>query len=113
MLQKPLVLEVNSQRLSVAEVLFVEDGRFTLDWPRIQHLLSSDAGVKGEEYSSNTDRREARKQTTHAMHQNWRDACVELAKEHPGRGKKWYSIKIARMSVAQGRDAETIRKQLR
>ena len=35
-----------------------------------------------------------------------------LRHEHPGKSKKWYSLKLAHMPVARGRDAETIRKHL-
>ena len=69
-------------------------------------------GCADKPYSPSIEARETRKQATAAMQQDWRDAQAELAQRHPGMGKRWYSIKIARMPIAQRRDAETIRKQL-
>lgn len=112
LVQRPLALEVNRQQVPIAEVLFVEGNKITLDWPRIRHALSSDAKTAGKHYAPNTDRRKARKEDTQAMYQDWQDAYAELAEKHPGMGKKWYSIRIARLPVAHGRDAETIRKRL-
>jgi len=113
LVQAPLALEVNQQQVPVAELLFVGGDGITLDWPRIQHLLFTDAGAAGTHYSPNADRREARKLDTQAMYQEWRDAYADLVKEHPGKGKKWCSQKIARMPVGRRRDAESIRKQLK
>lgn len=107
-----LALEVNQQVIPLSELLYVEKGLVTLDRPRIENALSLNLGSVGKTYSPNTDKREARKRSTEAMRQDWRDAHAQLQREHPGKRKRWYSIRIARLPMACGRDAETIRRQL-
>ena len=108
----PLTLEVNQQIVPVSELLFIENGVITLDQARIRSLVNGLANPAGKPYTPNTDQRESRKLTTQAMYQEWQDAYDSLCHEHPGKSKKWYSLKLARMPVARGRDAETIRKHL-
>ena len=108
----PLTLEVNQQIVPVSELLFIENGVITLDEARIRSLVNGLANPAGKPYTPNTDQRESRKLTTQAMYQEWQDAYDSLRHEHPGKSKKWYSLKLARMPVARGRDAETIRKHL-
>jgi hypothetical protein len=91
----------------------VTQAHFDLDWSRVTAMLNRESDPKDRPYTPSVDRREASKLATSAMRQDWRDVHAELARRHPGKGKRWYSVQIARMSVARGRDAETIRKHLR
>lgn len=108
----PLALEVNQHLLPLNELLFVENGTVALDTPRIEACLAEDKQATDKVYRPNTDRREARRQATQAMYQNWRDTYEQLLREHPGKSKSWYAQKIARMDVGQGKNSETIRKRL-
>ena len=108
----PLTLEVNQQIVPVSELLFIENGVITLDKARIRSLVNVLANPAAKPYTPNTDQRESRKLTTQAMYQEWQDAYDSLRHEHPGKSKKWYSLKLARLPVARGREAETIRKHL-
>ena len=108
----PLSLEINRHRAPLNELLEVSEGQIEVDWPRVTAMLAHDADSKDKPYAPSIEAREARKLATAAMQQDWRDAHAELARQYPGKGKRWYSIKIARMPIAQGRDAETIRKHL-
>ncbi|GAB5498520.1 MAG: hypothetical protein PsegKO_08310 [Pseudohongiellaceae bacterium] len=108
----PLVLEVNQHSAPLEELLFVENDSVKLDTLRIQAFLAKDKQSTGKAYQPNQDRREARKQATEAMYQDWRDTHEQLLREHPGKSKSWYSQKIARMDVGQGKNPETIRKRL-
>jgi hypothetical protein len=105
-------LEINQQTIPLSELLFIEKGSVALDKPCIQDVLSLKTKSAGKAYSSNTDKRETRKQATIARRQDWRDAHEQLQRQHPGKSKRWYSIRIARQSVGGGREAETIRRQL-
>ncbi len=111
--QEPLCLEVNQQTVPLAELLFVDAGVVALDMPRIQSMLDTDTPPAGKAYTPNTDRRETRRLETQAMYQDWQDAYEALLAERPNMGKRWYSQRIARMEIAQGRDSETIRKRVR
>lgn len=105
-------LEVNQQSIPLAELLFTEQGAVTVDRCRIDSAMSLKVNPRGKGYQPNTDKRESRKLATAAMRQDWRDAHEQLQREHPDKSKKWYSLRIARLPIAQGRDSETIRRQL-
>lgn len=105
-------LEVNQQSIPLTELLFTERGVVTVDQRRIDSAMSLKVHPAAKPYLPNTDRRESRKLATAAMRQDWRDAHAQLQREHPGKSKKWYSLRIARLPIAQGRDSETIRRQL-
>ena len=112
LLTVPLALEVNQQRVAVSDLLFVDDGVVALDTARIWSLLQVPADTAGKPYTPSTSAREARKLATQAMYQDWQDAYDALRGEHPGHTKKWYSLRLARLPVARGRDADTIRKNV-
>ena len=107
-----LSLEINGQRAPLSELLFANDNQIELDWARVEEMLARESAARDKAYTPNTEARGARKLETAAMRQDWRDEYAKLAEQHPGKGKRWYSIQIARMPIARGRDAETIRKQL-
>jgi len=105
-------LDINQSAIPLAELLFVENSAVVLDHRRIQSVLSLKSKAADKSYQPNIDKQELRKQATKAMRQDWRDAHEKLQREHPGKSKKWYSIRIASLPVALGRDSETIRRQL-
>ena len=109
----PLSLEINGHRVPLNELLFEYEDQIELDSARVPEMLAREASAKDKAYSTNTDAREARKRETEAMRQDWRDEHRNLVEKRPGKSKRWYSNQIARMPIARGRDAETIRRQLR
>lgn len=62
---------------------------------------------------SNTVVREMRKQKTQAMYKAWQSAYRRLKMKRPGMSDVWYAQQIAKESIAQDRDAETIRKNMK
>lgn len=112
LLMATLSLAVNQHTIPLIELLYVENGKVVLDHRRIQSVLSLKAKPADKPYQPNTDKRESGKRATEAMRQDWRDAHEKLQRQHPGKSKKWYSIRIASLPVALGRDSETIRRQL-
>jgi hypothetical protein len=59
------------------------------------------------------DKREASKLKTQAMHQDWRGEYSKKLERHPTKGDVWISKQIAKMNIAQGRGAETIRRNMK
>jgi hypothetical protein len=57
-------------------------------------------------------RREARKLDTQAMHEDWQREYRKLKKNRPDMSDVWYSQQIAKLAIAEGRSAETIRKHM-
>ncbi len=43
---------------------------------------------------------------------NWQDEAIRLKKKYPNHNKTWISKQIAKLSIAQERSAETIRKSI-
>ncbi|OGQ95520.1 MAG: hypothetical protein A2521_07620 [Deltaproteobacteria bacterium RIFOXYD12_FULL_57_12] len=64
-------------------------------------------------YNSNTEKREALKLKTRARHEDWQKAYRNLKEIHPDRVDSWISRKIAKMDIALGCNAETIRKNMK
>jgi hypothetical protein len=58
-------------------------------------------------------RREASKLETQAQYRRWQKEYRTLKQRRPDMSDKWYSQQIAKMEIAQGSSAETIRKHLK
>jgi len=64
-------------------------------------------------YGRSNSRRDARKLDTQAKYKNWQKAYRELKKGHPNMSDVWYSQRIAKLDVAKGQSAETVRKHMK
>ncbi|MDF1817524.1 MAG: hypothetical protein P1U54_02700 [Immundisolibacteraceae bacterium] len=110
---QPLALEINRDAVLLDELLYFESGELVIDTPRIDELLNSAPSDTGKAYTADVSKREARKLATQAMHQDWRDEYWALKQRHPNKSDTWYSMQIAKMGIAQGKDSETIRKNMK
>jgi len=98
--------------LPLAEAVdFKADGYF-LDEVMIRNLVDS-AKTADDRYTPSNARREVRKLDTQAMYESWQREYLNLKKSRPGMSNVWYSRQIAKMDIAQGRDSETIRKNMK
>jgi hypothetical protein len=70
------------------------------------------ATPENNRYTPNNARREVRKLNTRGMHDSWQKEYRKLKKSRPGMSDVWYSQQIAKMAIARGRSAETIRKHM-
>jgi len=106
-----LELVAGQNAVPLAELVrFGADG-YSVDCETIRQLV--DAATTGDSrYTPNVVRREARKLSTHALHERWRKEYRALKKRRPGMSAKGYSRLIAGLDIAQGRSAETIRKHM-
>lgn len=64
-------------------------------------------------YTPTTACREARKLDTQAMYESWRKAYRDLKRSRPNMSNVWYSRQIARREIARGRNAGTIKKNMK
>jgi len=108
----PLSLLAGNNSVPLAEVIEYHDGAYSLDGPKILQLVDA-ATTADPRYTPSNIRREARKQDTQTMYESWRKEYHKLQKRRPNMSDVWYSQKIARMDIAKGRNAETIRKKLK
>lgn len=107
-----LSLVVGNSKVPLAEFIEYRDGAYLLDSSLIRQLVDS-ATTADNRYTPNNARREARKLDTQAMYESWRKEYRALRREKPGMSDVWYSQKIAKMDIVHGRDAETVRKQMK
>ena len=119
-LHKPsLTLDLNQVQIPITELLFVEDGKLTIDRARIKTVLAVKQPIKAKDYQSNTDKREQGNTNTKAMYQSWQDEYEKLKLENPNKpnqpkkNKSWYAYHISKMAIAQGRSEATIKRNLK
>jgi hypothetical protein len=96
----------------LSEFIEFHGGAYMLDDVQIRRLVDSST-TADDRYTPSNARREARKLDTQAMYESWRKEYRKLRREKPSMSGVWYAQKIAKMDIAQGRDAETIRKHMK
>ena len=110
--QGHLALVVGTDAMPLADVIGFENGGFTLEWPVIHQMV--DAATSADpRHTPSTAKREARKIDTQAMYATWQKAYRALRKKRPNESDVWYSQQIAKTAIAQGRDASTIKKNMK
>ena len=107
-----LLLVAGSNHLPLLDAININDGALSLNADLIRQLVDT-SSTGDARYTPSTARREVRKQETIAMYGQWRKAYRELKKKRPNMSDVWYSQQIAKLDIALGRDAETIRKQMK
>lgn len=107
-----LDLIVGNSRVPLAELVGFCGGQYSLDAAAIRELVDS-ATTADQRYTSSNVRREARKLNTQAMYERWQKAYRSSKKQRPSRSDVWHSQQIAKLEVAEDRDAETIRKHMK
>ena len=114
--KSPLTLEINGHQLLLEEVLFFEDDALCIDRLRIDQLIDKIPISSGKKYRPSTEQREAGKRKTEAMYEDWRDEYLKLRRKYPDTVRysdSWIAKQIAKLDIAQKRDVETIRKQIK
>lgn len=107
-----LSLVVGNSKVPLAEFIEFHNGAYTLDAVPIRRLADF-AATADDRYTPNNARREARKLDTQAMYESWRKEYRAFRKRHPDMSDTWYAQQIAKMDIAKGREAETIRKRIK
>jgi len=107
-----LMLVAGSSKIPLAEFVEFHEGTYSLDAVQIRRLADSST-TADERYTPSNARMESRKLDTQARYESWKKAYRTWQREHPGESDVWYSLKIANMPVAKGRNAETIRKHMK
>lgn len=105
-------LEIGTEAVPVAELLFADNGQVAFDQKRVATMLGSAEKRSAKRYEANTDKRDARKANTLARNQSWRDEAEVQRKRHPDKSESWIANKIAAMPLGRGKSSETIRKEI-
>lgn len=107
-----LTLVVGGNRVPLAELIAFYDGQYSLDGAMIRRMVDA-ATTADNRYTPSQAKREARKLETRARHASWQKKYSELKRSKPGRSDSWYAQQIAKMDIAQQRNPETIRKNMK
>jgi hypothetical protein len=107
-----MALEVGNNTVPVAELVEFKNGKYSLDGTMIRQLVDT-ATTADNRYTPSDVRREARKLETQTMYESWKKEYRNLRKKRTNMSDVWYSRQIAKMDIAKGRDAETIRKHMK
>lgn len=106
-----LDLVAGNGALPLVDLIVFDSSRFELDGAMVRQLVDA-ATPADNRYTPSNAKREARKLDTQAMYAEWQKAYRALKKKRPNMSETWYSQQIARMDIAKGRDAGTIKKKM-
>lgn len=107
-----LTLVVGDNTVPFTGLIAFCDEQYSLDGDTIRHMV--DAAISADDrYTPSRVKREARKLETRSLHASWRKKYHELKRSKPGKTDSWYAQQIAKMDTGQGRNAETIRKNMK
>lgn len=109
-----ILLKTAGHQLPLIEAIEFVEAIPTIDLLMVQQLVDLPPVIeKSARYKPSIAKREARKLDTQAMYQDWQKAYRKLKKDKPNMSDTWYSKQIAKMEIAQRRDAGTIRKHMK
>jgi len=106
-----LMLVAGGNRLPLSGLVAYRTGAYSLDSARVGQLIDA-ATTADNRYTPSNAKREARKVDTQAMYKDWQKAYRELKKKRKDMSETWYSQQIAKMDIAKGRSAGTIKKNM-
>jgi hypothetical protein len=106
-----LMLVVGGNKVPLADLVAYRTGAYSLDGARVRQLVDA-ATTADNRHTPSIAKREARKVDTQAMYKDWQKAYRELTKKRPNMPETWYATQIAKLPVAQGRSAGTIKKNM-
>ena len=104
-------LKISDHSLPLGEAICIDN-----EWPVIDRaavLEIVDLPKPTDRYQPSTARREARKQNIQDMYQSWQQKYQKLKRKHRDKNDTWYAEQIAKLDIAKGRSAETIRKNIK
>ena len=107
-----LSLVAGSNALPLAELISYDNSAYSLDGAMIRQLVDA-ATTADNRYTPSNAKREARKLDTQAMYGSWQKEYRALKKRRRNMPDVWYSQQIAKMPIAKGRDANTIKKNMK
>ena len=110
--QGHLALVVGADAMPLVDVIDFENGGFTLDHAVIRQLVDATT-TADPRHTPSTAKREARKIDTQAMYGTWQKEYKALKKRRPGESDVWYSQQIAMSTAGQGRNASTVKKNMK
>jgi hypothetical protein len=106
-----LQLVAGQNTVALTELVRFGTEGYSVDDAPIRQLV--DAATGDSRHTPSNTRREACKLKTKALHESWQKEYLALKKRRPEMSDVWYSQQIAKMKIGQGRNSETIRKNMK
>jgi hypothetical protein len=106
-----LMLVAGSGNLPLADVVIFVAGRYALDAQAVERMVNASTTTDAR-YTPSNARQEARKLGTKERNESWRKAFRKLAKKHPDKSASWCAKQIEKMDIGNGKNFETIRKNM-
>ena len=110
----PVSLKVSGHSRPLSEVINFVSNYPSIDRAAILEMVDlPPLSEFADRYQPTTARRDARKLDTQARYESWRKAYRDQKKKRPNMSDVWYSQQIAKMEIAKGRNASTIKKNMK
>jgi len=106
-----LMLLAGGNKAPLIEFLAFGKDTYSVDGAMVGRLVDASTTLDNR-HTPSSAKRESRKLDTQAMYKDWQKAYRELIKRQPNKSKTWCSQQIAKMPIARGRDASTIKKHM-
>jgi hypothetical protein len=107
-----LELVAGQNALPFSELVRYAVEGYSVSVEEIRQLVDA-ATTRDPRYTPSNARREARKLDTQSLYEIWQKEYRALKKRHSDMSDVWYSKRIAKVEIAQGRSADTIRKHMK
>lgn len=107
-----LIVTAGNSQIPLAELIVYQEGSYSLDSRIIRQLVDAST-TADKRYTPSNTKREAGKLNTQSMYITWQKEYRKLKKNNPNKSDIWYSIQLAKLEIAKGRDSETIRKSMK
>lgn len=110
----PVSLKVSGHSIPLSDIINFAGEHAQIDRSAILTLVDlPPMSESPNRYQPSTARRDSRKLDTQAMYESWQKEYRALKKRDRNRSDVWCSQQIAKREIANGRDAETIRKHMK
>ncbi len=98
--------------LPLADFIGYANEAYSINAVMVRQLVDA-ATTADTRYTPSTARREVGKHDTQAMYAAWQKEYRALKKRRPAMSDVWYSEQIAKTPIGQGRNASTIKKNMK
>jgi hypothetical protein len=96
----------------LSDLIGFDQRKYSIDGVRVRQLIDA-ATTVDPRYTPSNARREVRKLATKSKHESWQREYLKLKKKNPKKSDVWCSQQIAKMDIAGGSAAGTIRKNMK
>ena len=109
---KGLKLIAGSSSAEMIDLVAFDTKKYVIDATSVMQMVDT-ATTSDPLYTPTSARRESRKIETQAMYASWQKEYRSLRKKNTNKSDVWYSQQIARLPIAKGRSADTIKKHMK